>query len=90
MTHKQPISMKLFINTTIAGLALIIIAALLIAVFKIEKQKTQIESQKDMIRELTDDLHTMEVMYLKCVGSVEAEQQGAHYVDGKIKFYSTK
>jgi len=58
--------------------------------FKIEKHKAQIEADKQTIEELNDELHTYEVMYLKCAGNIEAEKYGAHYVDGKIKFYKTK
>jgi hypothetical protein len=82
--------MKAFTITTGIGIGLLILSALTIAVLKVEKQKTQIEAHTNTIEELTNELHTMEVMYLKCVGSVEVEQHGAHYVDGKIKFYKTK
>jgi hypothetical protein len=82
--------MKAFTITTAVGLGLLILSALTIAVLKVEKQKTQIEAYTNTIEGLTNELHTMEVMYLKCVGNVEAEQHGAHYVDGKIKFYKTK
>lgn len=82
--------MKPFIQTTVAGFIVLIIAMLIVVCLKVEKHKAQIEAQKHMIGELTEDLHTYEVMYLKCVGSVQIEKHGAHYVDGKIKFYETK
>lgn len=82
--------MKVFNITTIAAIVLLILTALTIAVLKVEEQRTQIEAQKDTIRELNDELHKTEVMYLKCRGSVQTEQHGAHYVNGKIKFYNFK
>ena len=82
--------MKAFTITTAVGLGLLILSALTIAVLKVEKQKAQIEADKQTIEELTDSLHSSEIMYLKCIGSVEAEQHGAHYSNGKIKFYKTK
>ena len=75
---------------TIIGASILILTCFTLSILKVEKQKTQIEADKQTIHELTEELHTMEVMYLKCIGSVEAEQHGAHYVDGKIKFYKTK
>ena len=82
--------MKAFTITTAVGLGLLILSALAIAVLKVEKHKAQIEADKQIIYELTEELHTMEVMYLKCAGNIEAEQHGAHYSEGKIKFYKTK
>ena len=81
--------MKPFIQITIVGFVVLIIAMLIVVCLKVEKHKAQIDAQKHMIGELTEALHSMEVMYLKCAGSVKAEQYGAHYVDGKIKFYQT-
>lgn len=80
--------MKAFTITTIAAIVLLILTTLTIAALKVEDQRTQIEAQKDTIDSLSTELHTMEVMYLKCAGSVEAEQHGAHYSNGKIKFYA--
>ena len=82
--------MKPFLYTTFITFYIGAIGILIMLCFKIEKHKAQIEADKQTIKELTDELHTMEVMYLKCAGSVEAEKYGAHYVDGKIKFYKTK
>lgn len=82
--------MKPFIQTTFILFFIGTIIMLVMLCFKIEKHKAQIDAQKNMIGELTDALHSMEVMYLKCAGSVKAEQYGAHYVKGKIKFYQTK
>lgn len=82
--------MKFFINSTIIGLAILLLSALIIASFKTEKHRTEIQNQKEIINNLTDELHTMEVMYLKCVGSVKVNQKSAYYSNGKIKFYSTK
>jgi hypothetical protein len=87
MNTKKEISMQLFINTSLAGLGILIMTAFIIAALKVEKQKTEIDAQKETIHELNDELHSMEVMYLKCAGSVKTERHGAHYVDGKIKFY---
>jgi hypothetical protein len=82
--------MKAFLYTTFITFYIGAIGILVMLCFKIEKHKAQIEADKQTIEELTNELHTYEVMYLKCVGSVETEQHGAHYVDGKIKFYKTK
>ena len=82
--------MKPFIQTTVVGFIVLIIAMLIVVCLKVEKHKAQIEAQKQTIEELTDSLHSSEIMYLKCIGSVQTEQHGAHYVDGKIKFYKTK
>ena len=79
--------MKPFIQTTIIGFVVLIFVLLIIVCFKIEKHKITMKNQKDTIEELTDELHTMEIMYLKCQGNIESEKYGAHYVDGKIKFY---
>ncbi len=82
--------MKLFIKTTFILFYIGAIGILVMLCFKIEKHKAQIEADKQTIEELNDELHTYEVMYLKCAGNIEAEKYGAHYVDGKIKFYKTK
>jgi hypothetical protein len=82
--------MKPFIKTTFVLFFIGAITIMVMVCSKIEKHKAQIEAHTRTIQELTDELHTMEVMYLKCAGSVQIEQLGAHYVDGKIKFYKTK
>ena len=88
MNNKKQISMQLFINTSLAGLGILLVTAFIIAALKVEKQKKDMAADKQTIRELTDELHSMEVMYLKCAGSVKTKKHGAHYIDGKIKFYN--
>lgn len=82
--------MKPFIQTSIAAAVFIFVAVLFIALHKIENYKAQVEEQKETIYELKEELHTYEVMYLKCAGNIEGEKYGAHYSDGKLKFYKTK
>ena len=82
--------MKPFIQTSIAAGVLILVAVLFMALHKIENYKAQVEEQKETIYELKEELHTYEVMYLKCAGNIEGEKYGAHYSEGKLKFYKTK
>lgn len=82
--------MKPFIQTSIAAAVLIFVAVLFIALHKIENYKKQVEEQKETIYELKEELHKYEVMYLKCAGNIESEKYGAHYSEGKLKFYKTK
>ena len=82
--------MKRFIQTSIAAGVLILVAVLFMALHKIENYKAQVEEQKETIYELKEELHTYEVMYLKCAGNIEGEKYGAHYSEGKLKFYKTK
>ena len=77
--------MKLFIKTTFILFYIGSIGILVMLCFKIEKHKAQIDADKQTIGDLTDALHSMEIMYLKCAGSVKVEQHGAHYSEGKIK-----
>ena len=82
--------MKPFIQTSIAAAVFIFVAVLFIALNKIENYKAQVEEQKETIYELKEELHKYEVMYLKCAGNIEGEKYGAHYSEGKLKFYKTK
>ena len=82
--------MKPFIQTSIAAAVLILVSVLFIALHKIENYKAQVEEQKETIYELKEDLHTYQVMYLKCAGNIEGDNYGAHYSEGKLKFYKTK
>ena len=82
--------MKPFIQTSIAAAVLILVSVLFIALHKIENYKAQVEEQKETIYELKEELHTYQVMYLKCAGNIEGEKYGAHYSEGKLKFYKTK
>ena len=82
--------MKPFIQTSIAAAVFILVAVLFIALHKIENYKAQVEEQKETIYELKEELSTYQVMYLKCAGNIEGEKYGAHYSEGKLKFYKTK
>ena len=82
--------MKPFIQTSIAAGVLILVAVLFIALHKIENYKEQVEEQKETIYELKEEVNKYEVMYLKCAGNIEGEKYGAHYSEGKLKFYKTK
>ena len=82
--------MKPFIQTSIAAAVLILVAVLFMALHKIENYKEQVEQQKETIYELKEEVNKYEVMYLKCAGNIEGEKYGAHYSEGKLKFYKTK
>ena len=82
--------MKPFIQTSIAAAVFIIVAVLFIALHKIEKYKAQVEEQKETIYELKEELHTYEVMYLKCAGNIEGDNYEVQYLEGKLKFCKTK
>ena len=41
------------------------------------------------IKELKNEVLLYEHLYLKCIGDVEETPNGAHYSEGKIKFYKT-
>lgn len=82
--------MKPFIQTSIAAAVFILVAVLCIALHKIEKYKDQVEEQKETIYELKEELHTYEVMYLKCAGNIEGDNYEVQYLEGKLKFCKTK
>ena len=82
--------MKPFIHTSIAAAVLIFVAVLFIALHKIENYKEQVEEQKETIYELKEDLHTYQVMYLKCAGNIEGDNYEVQYLEGKLKFCKTK
>ena len=82
--------MKPFIQTSIAAAVFILVAVLIIALHKIENYKEQVEEQKETIYELKEELHTYEVMYLKCAGNIEGDNYEVEYLEGKLKFCKTK
>ena len=82
--------MKPFIQTSIAAAVFIFVAVLFMALHKIENYKEQVEEQKETIYELKEELHTYQVMYLKCASNIEGEKYGAQYLEGKLKFCKTK
>jgi hypothetical protein len=82
--------MKPFIQTTFILFFIGAIGILVMLCYKIEKHKTQIEAHKQTIEELTDELHTYEVMYLKCSGDIEGDNYEVQYLEGKLKFCKTK
>ena len=82
--------MKPFIQTSIAAAVFILVAVLIIALHKIENYKEQVEEQKETIYELKEELHTYEVMYLKCAGNIEGDNYEVQYLEGKLKFCKTK
>ena len=82
--------MKPFIQTSIAAAVFILVAVLIIALHKIENYKEQVEEQKETIYELKEELHTYEVMYLKCAGNIEGDNYEVQYSEGKLKFCKTK
>jgi hypothetical protein len=82
--------MKPFFQTSIAAAVFIIVAVLCIALHKLENYKEQVEEQKEMIYELKEELHTYQVMYLKCAGNIEGDNYEVQYLEGKLKFCKTK
>ena len=82
--------MKPFIQTSIAAAVLILVSVLFIALHKIENYKAQVEEQKETIYELKEELHTYQVMYLKCAGNIEGDNYEVQYLEGKLKFCKTK
>ena len=82
--------MKPFIQTSIAAAVFILVAVLCIALHKTENYKEQVEEQKETIYELKEELHTYEVMYLKCAGNIEGDNYEVEYLEGKLKFCKTK
>jgi hypothetical protein len=52
---------------------------------KYYNQSRDLEAENN---ELKDEVLKYEHLYLKCQGDSVTERMGAHYVDGKIKFYS--
>jgi len=82
--------MKPFIQTSIEAAVFILVAVLFIALHKLENYKEQVEEQKEMIYELKEELHTYQVMYLKCAGNIEGDNYEVQYLEGKLKFCKTK
>ena len=82
--------MKRFIQTSIAAGVLILVAVLFMALHKLENYKAQVEEQKETIYELKEELHTYQVMYLKCAGNIEGDNYEVQYLEGKLKFCKTK
>ncbi len=82
--------MKSFIQTGRAAAVFILVAVLCIALHKIEKYKEQVEEQKETIYELKEELHTYEVMYLKCAGNIEGDNYEVEYLESTLKFCKTK
>lgn len=82
--------MKPFIQTSIAAAVFILVAVLCIALHKLENYKKQVEEQKETIYELKEELHTYQVMYLKCAGNIEGDNYEVQYLEGKLKFCKTK
>ena len=82
--------MKPFIQTSIAAAVFIFVAVLFMALHKIENYKEQVEEQKENIYELKEELHTFQVMYLKCAGNIEGDNYEVQYLEGKLKFCKTK
>ena len=82
--------MKRFIQTSIAAALFIFVAVLFMALHKIENYKEQVEEQKETIYELKEELHTYQVMYLKCAGNIEGDNYEVEYLEGKLKFCKTK
>ena len=82
--------MKPFIQTSIAAAVFILVSVLCIALHKLENYKKQVEQQKETIYELKEELHTYQVMYLKCAGNIEGDNYEVQYLEGKLKFCKTK
>lgn len=82
--------MKIFRITTAILFACLLFAMFCVVAIRVEEQRDEIEAHKRTINDLGIELHKTQVIYLKYRASVQTEQHGAHYVDGKIKFYDIK
>ena len=78
--------MKAFKQTLIAFMVVTMATTLVMSTTYLERYRAETIEQDLKIRELQEELFTIETMYIKCAGGV-SEAKGAHYVDGKLKFY---
>ena len=76
--------MKANIITSISFIVLSVQIYVVYTEVKTQKSITDLEAEN---RDLKDEVLKYEHLYLKCQGDSVTEQMGAHYVDGKIKFY---
>jgi low temperature requirement protein LtrA len=81
--------MKAFKQILITFIVIYTGITLVMSISYLERYRAETIEQDLKIRELQEDLFTMETMYIKCAGGV-SEAKGAHYVDGKLKFYKSK
>jgi len=77
--------MKANIITSISFIVLSVQIYVVYTEVKTQKSITDLEAEN---RDLKDEVLKYEHLYLKCQGDSVTERMGAHYVDGKIKFYS--
>jgi hypothetical protein len=76
--------MKANIITSISFIVLSVQIYVVYTEVKTQKSITDLEAEN---RDLKDEVLKYEHLYLKCQGDSVTERMGAHYVDGKIKFY---
>jgi hypothetical protein len=79
--------MKLFANTLLAFTIVSMATTLVMTAHYLEKYRTKATDLEAENRDLKDEVLKYEHLYLKCQGDSVTERMGAHYVDGKIKFY---
>ena len=80
--------MKLFANTLLAFMIVSMATTLVMSCYYMDKYYNQSRDLEAENNELKDEVLKYEHLYLKCQGDSVTERMGAHYVDGKIKFYS--
>ena len=79
--------MKLFKQTLYAFIIVSMATTLVMTAHYLEKYRTKATDLEAENRDLKDEVLKYEHLYLKCQGDSVTERMGAHYVDGKIKFY---
>jgi hypothetical protein len=76
--------MKANIITSISFIVLSVQIYVVYTEVKTQKSITDLEAENN---DLKNEVLKYEHLYLKCQGDSVTERMGAHYVDGKIKFY---
>jgi hypothetical protein len=79
--------MKIFTQTLYAFMIVSMAITLVMTAHYLEKYQTKATDLEAENNDLKDEVLKYEHLYLKCQGDSVTEQMGAHYVDGKIKFY---
>jgi hypothetical protein len=79
--------MKLFTQTLYAFMIVSMAITLVMTAHYLEKYRNKATNLEAENNELKDEVLKYEYLYLKCQGDSVTERMGAHYVDGKIKFY---
>jgi hypothetical protein len=79
--------MKLFTQTLYAFMIVSMATTLVMTAHYLEKYRNKATDLEAENRDLKNEVLKYEHLYLKCQGDSVTERMGAHYVNGKIKFY---